>query len=102
MRVPNWLAGPLSVISFIHGSELHEKHPSFISVYSDSGRCVGFAMNSGPKGWLPVDANGKGVAGPLPSLDARRIKGAPTGKDRSSGASIKPNSRSRSAALGLQ
>jgi hypothetical protein len=29
-----------------------------------------FAMNAGPKGWLPVDANGNNVADPLPTIDA--------------------------------
>jgi hypothetical protein len=43
----------------------------FFSVYSEDGkRLVGFACNSGPKGWLPCNRDGEGIAGPIPTLDA--------------------------------
>jgi hypothetical protein len=44
--------------------------PPFLSVYGAGGRCIGFAMNAGPKGWLPVDAAGNNVADPLPTIEA--------------------------------
>ena len=42
-----------------------------ISIYSADGkRIVGFACDSGPKGWLPCNRDGDGIGGPLPTLDA--------------------------------
>jgi hypothetical protein len=44
---------------------------SFFSVYSADGKhLIGFACNSGPKGWLPCNADGEGISGPLPTVDA--------------------------------
>jgi len=43
--------------------------PPFLSIYSADGkRLVGFAVNSGPKGWLPCNRDGEGIGGPNPSL----------------------------------
>jgi len=43
--------------------------PSFFSIYDEAGkRLVGFAVNSGPRGWLPCNRDGEGIGGPIPSL----------------------------------
>ena len=39
----------------------------FISIYL-ADRCVGFALNEGPKGWRPVDVEGHNAGDPLPSV----------------------------------
>ena len=45
--------------------------PPFLSVYDKAGkRLVGFAVNSGPRGWLPCNIEGEGISGPIPTLDA--------------------------------
>jgi hypothetical protein len=45
--------------------------PPFLSMYSAGGKyLVGFACNSGPRGWLPCNRDGEGIGGPIPSLDA--------------------------------
>jgi hypothetical protein len=45
--------------------------PSFFSIYDSAGkRLVGFAVNSGPKGWLPCNSDGEGISGPLPTVQA--------------------------------
>jgi hypothetical protein len=42
-----------------------------VPVFDVSGkRLVGHACNWGPKGWLPANADGDAIAGPLPTLDA--------------------------------
>jgi hypothetical protein len=43
----------------------------FLSVYDEAGkRLVGFACNSGPKGWLPCNRDGEGIGAPLPNVEA--------------------------------
>jgi hypothetical protein len=45
--------------------------PSFFSIYDSAGkRLVGFAVNSGPQGWLPCNSDGEGISGPLPTVQA--------------------------------
>lgn len=42
--------------------------PAGVDQNSPGGRCIGFAMNVGLKGWLPVDIDGHDVGNPLPSV----------------------------------
>jgi hypothetical protein len=46
------------------------ERPRFFSIYTDDGRLAGFALNSGPKGWLPCNRDGESIGGPIPTLDA--------------------------------
>ena len=39
-----------------------------VSVFDKAGkRLVGFAYNSGPRGWLPCNRDGEGIGGPIPT-----------------------------------
>lgn len=38
--------------------------PGMLSIFDDAtGRCIGFLLSQGPRGWLPVDSTGGAVGG---------------------------------------